>query len=96
MQIFVMPARIVDPGAYGCLRRHPGKLDSALHAGMTQSRVLLELTGAPPPGIFKEGREGHEDRITETDTSALREIIFGFERCFAVSGLDLKFIFRYR
>jgi hypothetical protein len=25
----------------------------ALHAGMTQSRVLLELTEAPPPCIFK-------------------------------------------
>jgi hypothetical protein len=53
----------------------------ALHAGMTQSRALLELTGALPPGIFKEGREGHEDRITERiparcgrSFSALRDV----------------------
>jgi hypothetical protein len=26
----------------------------ALHAGMTQSRVLLELTEDPPPRIFEE------------------------------------------
>jgi hypothetical protein len=52
-----------------------------LHAGMTQSRVLLELTEGPPSRIFKEGREGREDRMTEGDTcSLLHEIIFGLER----------------
>jgi hypothetical protein len=40
----------------------------ALHAGMTQSRVLLELTEGPPSRIFKEGREGREGRMTERDT----------------------------
>jgi hypothetical protein len=55
--------------------RHPGVQDAsgdihvglipALHAGMTESRVLLKVTEAPPAPIFKGGREGHEDWITE-------------------------------
>jgi len=32
----------------------------ALHAGMTNRGVLLKVTEAPPPRIFKEAHEEHE------------------------------------
>jgi hypothetical protein len=55
MQIFVMPAWMPPETSMSIWI-------PALHAGMTESRVLLELTEAPPPRIFKGDHEGHEDR----------------------------------
>jgi hypothetical protein len=60
MQIFVMPAWIAGIQFAGMLpETSMSAWIPALHAGMTQSRVLLELTEAPPPRIFKGGVISH-------------------------------------